>query len=173
VSGHAGRRAARLPTQGARLARKTPGIEGVLVDNVRMEIRSLETNDHRRITIAVAGPSALLVAKLHKLYDRAAANRRVSNKDSYDVLRLLRDIEPGILIDGVRRQLVQDVSRSSAKLGLDYLEELFGDPDSPGSVMAANSVSGLEDLETVRQSAAVLARDLLSALALKTGSDHL
>lgn len=56
-----------------------------------MEIRSDESTDKRTITVDVAGPTALLVAKLHKLSDRAVeANRRPDRliaKDAADCWR--------------------------------------------------------------------------------------
>jgi hypothetical protein len=70
-AGAKGRRAARLEAHGDRLARRTRGLEGALVDNQISEISSMDADD-RRYDIAVPGPGALLVAKLHKLGERQA-----------------------------------------------------------------------------------------------------
>lgn len=66
--GGGGRRAARPPGHGSRAARKAAGLEAVLVDCAEHQIVSLDPNtDRRSHVIKVAGPAALLVAKLHKI----------------------------------------------------------------------------------------------------------
>ena len=71
VSPGKGRRAARLPGHDDHAARKVDGLEGVLVDRAEMEIGSLEQDkDPRRVATKVAGPGALLVAKLFKISER-------------------------------------------------------------------------------------------------------
>ena len=56
VSPGKGRRAARLPGHDDHAARKVDGLEGVLVDQVEMEIGSLEPiRDSRRVMAKVAG----------------------------------------------------------------------------------------------------------------------
>ncbi len=84
-----GRRAARLAGHEQRTARKTVGIEGVLVDADVMRLGALDPADTRSFEIRVAGPAALLAAKVHKIRDRSGSNRQ-SDKDALDVLRLLR-----------------------------------------------------------------------------------
>ena len=61
VSG-GGRRGARIEGHSHHAARKTPGLEGVLVDKRLMPVEALENSDERRFEIWVAGPTALLVA---------------------------------------------------------------------------------------------------------------
>lgn len=102
-AGAKGRRAAKLTTQGSTLARRTKGLEGTLIDNRAMEIVSLEADD-RRYKIAVAGPGALLVAKLHKIGERQEHPSRLDAKDALDVLRLLRGVPTTQLEDSLRRQ---------------------------------------------------------------------
>jgi Nucleotidyltransferase len=68
--GGAGRRGARLHPHGNQTARKARGLEAALADNSPMTIEALDAADRRRTEVAVAGPSALLVAKLHKLAER-------------------------------------------------------------------------------------------------------
>lgn len=59
VSPGTGRRAARLVGHEATAARKVDGLEGILVDRSKMEIRSLEPDrDERSIAALVAGPAA-------------------------------------------------------------------------------------------------------------------
>jgi hypothetical protein len=62
-----GRRAARLGDHGDRTARKAKGLEAVAVEWDLMTISALDPNDHRHHEVRVAGPTALLIAKLHKL----------------------------------------------------------------------------------------------------------
>jgi Nucleotidyltransferase len=90
--GGAGRRAARLAAHGERVARKVRGLEAAVVDRQRRRIGALEDGDTRSFEVAIAGPGALLVAKLHKLADRVEGDR-ASDKDALDVLRLLRAFE--------------------------------------------------------------------------------
>ena len=66
-----GRRAARLGQHGDRAGRRARGLEGALVDYSRRELRALDSADPRAFEIRVAGPSALLVAKVHKIADRS------------------------------------------------------------------------------------------------------
>jgi hypothetical protein len=65
-----GRRAARLGDHGNRAGRRARGLEGALVDYDVHALRSLTADDPRAFELRVAGPSALLVAKLHKIADR-------------------------------------------------------------------------------------------------------
>lgn len=91
-----GRRAARLGEHGDRTGRRVRGLEGALVDHSVMRLNALDADDRRECDIQVAGPSALLIAKLHKLADRSGERdaRRLKDKDALDVLRLLRAMPP-------------------------------------------------------------------------------
>ena len=81
VAASAGRRGARLPgDHGRTAARKSAGVEGALVDHEPIEIASLETGDARRMIVNVAGPAALLVAKVHKLGERLATHTGSSTR---------------------------------------------------------------------------------------------
>jgi hypothetical protein len=80
--GGGGTRGARLGVHGNRAARKARGLEAALVDNAPSEITALEQDDDRVFALAVAGPAALLVAKLHKLADRRNAPGRLDEKNA-------------------------------------------------------------------------------------------
>ena len=82
--GGPGRRAARLGAHGDRIARKVSGLEAIVVDRVITTIESLEADDRRAFQVAVAGPAALMVAKLHKIGDREGTGRS-SDKDALDL----------------------------------------------------------------------------------------
>ena len=67
-----------------------------------MRLNALDEDDRREFEVRVAGPSALLVAKLHKLADRSGQGdaKRLKDKDALDVLRLLRAIPVERLAQG-------------------------------------------------------------------------
>jgi hypothetical protein len=162
--GGPGRRAARLGGHGERVARKARGLEAAVVDRTTMPIGSLEEADPRRFEISVAGPAALLVAKLHKLADRSGTER-ASDKDALDVLRLLRGISTEALAARLRA-LREDISAAGVtRQALEYLSDLFADRRRPGAQMAARATQPLEDPDTIASSCAVLAEDLLTAIS--------
>jgi hypothetical protein len=70
-----GRRSVRLPPHDKMIARKAIGLEGSILDYDLIEVGALEGTDPRRCTVRVAGPAALVVAKVYKL---APALRRRS-----------------------------------------------------------------------------------------------
>jgi len=84
-----GRRAARLPGHEPHAARTARGLEGALFDADLMRVAEFGETSGRSFDIRVAGPAALLISKLHKISDRSGT-ARASDKDAYDVLRLMR-----------------------------------------------------------------------------------
>jgi hypothetical protein len=70
MSDAGGRRGGRLPPHAKRATRRASGLEAAIVNHAPMTIAALDPADHRSSAIEVAGPAALLVAKLHKLGDR-------------------------------------------------------------------------------------------------------
>jgi hypothetical protein len=66
-----GRRGARLNGHSKQAAGRASGLEAAIVDRAPLTIRPYEASDKRSTTVDVAGQAALLVAKLHKLSDRA------------------------------------------------------------------------------------------------------
>ena len=83
VSGRAGKgRSGRIPPHDNMSARRVRGIEGALVDHAPMIVTWLEAGDERQHEVLVAGPSALLVAKLHK-------DRRVASSSHADSVRAM------------------------------------------------------------------------------------
>ena len=97
-----GRRGADLGAHGNRTARKVKGLEPALVDKSLRRIAALDDADPRSHEIMVAGPAALLIAKLHKLYDRQSQAPRLKNKDALDVYRLLQATETDTLAATIR-----------------------------------------------------------------------
>ncbi len=163
--GGGGRRGARLPEpHGNRAARKARGLEAALVDREAREIGALDERDTRRLRVAVAGPAALLVAKLHKISERVDAQRRVLDKDALDVLRLLRAVPTETFAGALGRLRKDPLSAGVTEQAISYLHELFSSPEAPGSSMAARAASPLEPEDEIRGSCAVLSQDLLAKL---------
>lgn len=77
LSGSGGRRGARLPVHGNRVARRTSGLEPALADNEQQSLTSLDSRDDRSHVIRVAGPAALLVAKVIKVEERSGQPQRL------------------------------------------------------------------------------------------------
>lgn len=159
-----GRRGARLGTHGSRVARKVKGLEAVLADKGELPIASLEDTDTRVFRVAVAGPTALLVAKLHKIADREGEQGRLNDKDALDVLRLLRGAPTGVLADSFKRLFDDKTAGGVSVAAVGLLERLFAKADSPGSEMAARAAAPLEVPATTAASCAALAGDLLRRL---------
>lgn len=108
-SGRSGRsaRAVNMPPHRKGVARIARGLEPALIDNDLMKISAFDKSDLRVFQVRVAGPSALLVAKLIKIGERLHAaeggqRNRVSAKDALDALRLLRAVEIGVLVAGLK-----------------------------------------------------------------------
>jgi hypothetical protein len=159
-----GTRAARLGLHGNRVARRARGLEAALVDNSIHRIHSLETDDDRVFEIRVAGPGALLVAKLHKLGERVDAGKRVEAKDASDTLRLLQ-LPSEELESGIVAALNRDVSREVTLEAIGRLRGLFGSAASRGSQLAAESVGDLEEPGVIAESCAALSTELLARLS--------
>lgn len=134
------------------------------MDRSPMSVGSLD-DDGRSAVIQVAGPAALLVAKLHKLAERVDTPDRLNDKDAHDIYRLLAVTETVELATTVRRLAVNEVSKEVTAQALVYLERLFASPQTLGSTMAGRAEEGVGQPDTVSASASFLAQDLLSALA--------
>ncbi|MCL4445889.1 MAG: hypothetical protein M1134_03295 [Actinobacteria bacterium] len=159
-----GRRGARLGPHGKRAARRTRGIEGALIDRERHTISALDPADPRQVSMWVAGPAALLVAKIHKIVERVDASDRVRDKDALDVLRLLRAVDTNQLAHRLRSLLDQELTRSVATEAIAVLPQLFGDARSFGVTMAVRAAGVAEDPTTIAGSLIALTADLRSVL---------
>jgi hypothetical protein len=163
--GGPGRRGARLPPHGNQVARKAKGLEAALVDHCRNPISSLEPEiDGRAHVVSVAGPTALLVAKLHKIADRTGSPGRSQDKDALDVLRLLQAVPTQDLVAKFTSLASDPISAIVTEQAIAHLGQFFADPAGAGVEMAVRAVGVLDDAETIRQSCIVLARELLACL---------
>ena len=162
--GGGGRRGARLGVHGDEFARKSKGLEAVIIDNSIFRIGALDPNDLRSFEIAVAGPAALLVAKLHKIADRKDDLNRLQDKDGLDVLRILRACASKSLATKFVILMSNDISKVSTREALSHIKDLFGRRNSVGSQMAVRASSGLEDEVTVAMSCEALTVKFLQAM---------
>lgn len=163
MAGRPGRRGASVPGQPEHSARQVRGLEGALVDHDVMALGALN-DDPRRFDLRVAGPAALIVAKVHKIAERADTARS-RDKDALDVYRLLRAIEPNEL--GVRFAHLRaaPISAEPTERAMTEFRSLFGSSRAPGVDMIVSATSGLEPEDEVRRSAVALAEDLIAVIA--------
>jgi hypothetical protein len=162
--GGPGRRGARIRPHGKHVARKVVGLEGALVDRDLRLIAALDAGDHRGFTMAVAGPAALIVAKVHKISERVDHADRRSDKDALDVYRLLRAVPTNDLTGRFGMLRENPISRTVTEQALKWLPDLFGAARRPGVLMAIRAAGPLEPADTMAASVAALTGDLLRAL---------
>jgi hypothetical protein len=159
-----GRRGARVPPHALTSMGRARGIEGALVDNAKMLIGALDEGDSRQFEISVAGPAALLVAKLHKISDRLEHQSRRDNKDAHDIYRLLRAIETHDVAAGIERLREHEISAIVTREALDLLRDLFAaSADAAGSRMAGAAEELVGEPAVVSAAVSLLAQDLLAA----------
>jgi hypothetical protein len=140
-------------------------LEAVLQDHEEIDIPALSEDDRRIYRAKVAGPAALLVAKLHKLGERQATPDRLIDKDAHDIYRLLVAIATDDLANTLRMLRSDDMAGKATDQALKYLEEMFAaGSDATGSMMAGRAETGIGNPETVANSVALLAADLLAAV---------
>lgn len=165
LAGGTGRRAARIPPHGVRAARRAVGLEAALVDHAPMSITSLSPQDGRRFRAKVAGPAALLVAKLHKVGERQATPGRLIDKDAHDIYRLLVAIDTNTLAATLQDLRASDLAGPVTEQALVHLDDLFAaGPDALGCTMAGRAEEGIGEPATVSASVGVLAADLLQQM---------
>jgi len=169
--GGPGRRAARIPPHHKRTARKVLGLEGALVDRDIHRMGALDPGDARVFDVSVAGPAALLVAKVFKIRDRVDDPGRETDKDALDVLRLLQAVPTQELVRRLEVLKADERSRAVTVEALERLPDLFGSRRAIGCVMAARAAAPLEPEERITASAAVLAQDLLQAVGEESDRD--
>ncbi|MFE6868525.1 hypothetical protein ACFVFS_18405 [Kitasatospora sp. NPDC057692] len=149
-----GSRSAKVPPHGTMSARWIEGLEVAAVDRSPMLVSSLEAGDGRNVTVNVAGPTALLVAKAFKIGDRLsqAESRpdRLTDKDAGDVLRIMMTA-PARTVAAAFAALGEDERvGDTAVRGLQKLHELFGAAATPGVEMAVRALRGDVPEERIR-----------------------
>jgi len=159
-----GTRGARLGPHGKRVARRAKGLEGALVDRAHYALGSLDSTDTRQVSLWVAGPGALLVAKVHKIAERVGHHDRVRDKDALDVLRLLRAVDTDDVAGRLRLLVGADLAAGLTAEALELLPLLFGDDRSEGVAMAVRAAGGAEEDATIAASLIALVTDLKDSL---------
>ena len=164
LAGRPGRHGADLGVHGRRAARRARGLEGALVDREKTTLTSLDPTDDRRCEIWVAGPAALLVAKVIKIDERTGTTGRVVDKDALDAFRLLRAVPTDDLAAGLGMLLGHELSAETTREALSALPRLFGSLESEGIVMARRAASPVVDADELAASIVILVGDLLDCL---------
>lgn len=159
-----GRRAANLGEHGDKTARRAKGLEAALVDRERHAIRALDPVDPRVHDAWVAGPGALLVAKLHKIGERIGHAERRRDKDALDVLRILRASATAVLGERLHGLLQDPLAGPTTAEAIVTLRAHFLKPSAEGCQMAARAAAPLDDEAEIAQSCAFLADDLSAYL---------
>jgi hypothetical protein len=162
-------RAASLPVHGKNVARITRGLEPALIDHSVVLIAGLDEADARFVELAVAGPAALLVAKLIKLEERRASAaggkaNRVRTKDALDIFRLLRFVTIETFVEGFDRHRTEPYAANVSRQAVAFLRA--------HGTREADFLAGLAAAEiagdpTIAPSFSVIANELLEALGPK------
>jgi len=164
LAGSGGRRGARIPPHSKHAARRASGLEAAVVDHSPMDVAALDPADARTITVNVAGPAALLVAKLHKIGERKEQTGRLLDKDAHDIYRLLSATTTAEVATGLVDLLANDVAGPATRTALDYLRELFNSPTALGPTMVGRAEFLVGSPAVAGASAALLASDLINAV---------
>ena len=167
VEGTSRRSVTNLAEHGPMSARRTRGLEASLEDRERKIIQALEVSDIRTFEIWVAGPAALLVAKVIKLTERFDVNDpdRVPQKDALDLFRLMQVIPTAELAQRLNRLLQSEVAAPTTTGAIQALARDFARSDAKAPKLAAQA-SGLPSSQrgVLAESFALLVRDLLEVL---------
>ncbi|MDE2886522.1 MAG: hypothetical protein OXO53_15735 [Chloroflexota bacterium] len=165
--GGPGRRAARLGVHGNRAAMKVHGLEGALVSHKLTKVSSLVPGADRSCLLKVAGPAALLVAKVHKIGERLQdpdlRRRDQLPKDAFDIYRLLRAIDTAEMVEEFRILQAHEISSPVTSEALSMFQRLFSTPSGMGTELVVRAVPSTEDLDFIAASSVALSQDLLEA----------
>ena len=78
-----------FPPHSKHAAPRAAELDAALIDNAPILVTPLDNRDGRAYPANVAGPTALLVAKLHKFGERQSTPGPLVDKDAHDLYRLL------------------------------------------------------------------------------------
>lgn len=118
-------------------------MEAALVVREPKRIAAIDPEDHPSVSVAVAGPRALLISKVHKIADRVESERHertAVGKDASDVYRLIQPTSVQEMAGGFRRALSSDVARRVTKLAMVRLDDLFNRRAAAGVEMAIRAI---------------------------------
>lgn len=152
-----GRRSADIKPHDKMTARRVTGLEVAVVDRSPMTITALDDSG-RSMEVNVAGPAALLVAKVHKIHDRLLSPDRLTNKDAGDVFRLMAGVPQQEVLDAFR-VLVQDpLVGEVTRRGIELLHDQFGGAATPGVQLAVEALAGDIPADRIRLAAPAYAK---------------
>lgn len=117
-----------------------------------------------RVRLRVAGPAALLVAKVTKIEERRGNPSRRQPKDGLDVLRLLQTTPTLTLAQRLADLARDSLAGAVTTAAVAALQRDGPDPAGLINSLAATGVGNLADPDTVRGSVAILVEELLAAL---------
>lgn len=158
-------RGARIPPHDRHATRRTAGLEAAVIEHAPMLITALDPSDNRSATIAVAGPAALLVSKLHKLGERQHNPKRLVDKDAHDAYRLLVATETGNMAARLHVLGEDQLAGDATHLAIRFLDQLFASGgDRLGALMAGRAEELVGAPATVTSAVTALADDLLAAI---------
>lgn len=157
------RRSPSIPPHDKMATRKARGLEAALVDRAPMTITALQGSDDRTFEVLVAGPSALVVAKLHKIAERLEQPaKRQRPKDSHDVFRLMRDVPIERFAEGFAALLRAPVSAGVTAEAVAGLDRLFARPGGAGAQQAGATIAAIGDAEALALRCSVLAAEVVA-----------
>lgn len=159
-------RGARIPPHADYVARNTVGVEGIVIDTQIKEVGSLDPQDSRSISMRVAGPSTLVVAKAFKICERLEERKREKRdrtkaKDAHDLYRLLQSVNPEAVVAGFQRQLTDERTRPTALKALEYLDRYGIEVTLPIPELAGAAEGILGNPDRTAQQTAFLIGELL------------
>lgn len=163
VAAKAGRRGSHLPVITATRQRKRAS--GSRARSwIAARSRPPARERRRRVMVNVAGPAALLVAKVHKIGERLQTPHRLVDKDAGDVYRLFEATSLREMLDLVRMLLADERSATVTETAMGYVRQLFATPRSPGIQLAVQALGPAADPVTVTTTLTGYTQDLLSAM---------
>jgi len=164
----AGRRGARLTGHAKQAAGRAAGLEAALIDRGPMTITSLDSDDTRSVRINVAGRTALLVSKLHKIGERVAQSEkrpdRVVAKDAADGYRLMLHLGADTAVERLRSFQGDPIVGPPTGIALRYLKALFTAPAAPGVRLAVDGLGSDVPADRVETVCVGFARRVVESL---------
>ncbi len=162
-----GTRSVRIEPHDKMAARKAVGLEGAVIDFDRMDVAALDEADSRTFAVRVAGPAALVIAKLHKINDRLRAGKRdrIADKDASDVYRIMQAVPVDAFLARLRPLLEDPISAGPTSAAIELLGELFGAPRVQGVQMAVESLRTAVPAERVEAICVAFTRQVREGLA--------
>jgi hypothetical protein len=132
------------------------------------KVAALEAGDLRSVEARIAGPGAMMVAKLVKLGERAdQPPNRLVPKDALDIHRLLIGRSTEELVGRMVILLESDISRQVTSRAIEVLNRHFAGADDLGPSLVARAIGIPGPARAERLRCVALADALLSKLPIQ------